>query len=65
MHIHFTIEDQDRIEGTEPIQVGWFLTDDKASPVHGNKLSELLTLMNKNVWPIPNVPILRLKLLYC
>ena len=31
MHIHFTIEDQDRIEGTGPIQVGWFLTDDKAA----------------------------------
>lgn len=31
MHIHFTIEDQDRIECTGPIQVGWFLTDDKAA----------------------------------
>lgn len=31
MHIHFTVEDRDPFEGTGPIQVGRFLTDDKAA----------------------------------
>lgn len=130
MHINFTIaDDQERIE-TGPIQVGWFLTEDKAailfgppyrmrsqsktkhaksasrcpavlqlesryfvvncpfdfhlrfkrdssgkptlinvlgdtSPIRGNKLRELLTLVNENEWRTPNVPTLQLKLPYC
>lgn len=36
-----------------------------ASPVRGNKLRELLTLVNENEWRIPNVPIFQLKLPYC
>ena len=31
MHIHFTVEDRGHVDGTGPIQVGWFLTDDKAA----------------------------------
>ena len=36
-----------------------------ASSVRGNKLRELLTLVNENEWRTPNVPILQLKLPYC
>ena len=31
MHINFTISDDHKHTETGPIQVGWFLTDDKAS----------------------------------
>lgn len=31
MHIHFTVEDDQKNIGDGPIQVGWFLTEDKAS----------------------------------
>lgn len=31
MHINFTITDEHKHRETGPIQVGWFLTDDKAS----------------------------------
>lgn len=31
MHIYFAIEDGQKSIGEGPIQVGWFLTEDKAS----------------------------------
>ena len=31
MHIHFTIEDQEHLKEHGPLQVGWFLTDDKTA----------------------------------
>lgn len=37
----------------------------EASPVRGNKLRELLTLVNEKEWRTPNIPILQLKLPYC
>lgn len=130
MNINFTITDDQKHTETGPIQVGWFLTEEKASilfeppyrmrskfqqkhaksasrcpavlqlesryfvincpfdfhlrferdktgnptlvnvlgdtsPVRGNKLRELFTLVNENEWRTPNVPIIQLKLPYC